>query len=42
MQNIDNKTYPELDDDINLGDLEIVQDYLNKNEIDTDHLFSLV
>jgi len=28
--------------DINLGDLEIVQDYLNKNEIDTDHLFSLV
>lgn len=28
--------------DINLGDLEIVQDYLNKNEIDTDQLFSLV
>lgn len=28
--------------DINLGDLEIVQDYLNKNEINTDQLFSLV
>ena len=28
--------------DINLEDIEIVKDYLNKNEINTDQLFSLV
>ena len=28
--------------DVNLGDIPILQDYLNKNGIDTKELFSLV